>query len=172
VLGRPIQQIRVHGSSHVTFELLAAEAGGATKGARGERASSSAAAVTGGVILEQCTAITFRVVVDSDRDGDVDDDDDENVCSSKAALDVKDFSFLKRGIPSPNFAVQYTFRRKMPDHPSPGLDGEGAPRESNGDKTQIVRRGADQAPSAEIDERQPFVDAIATVEDGDDDDEI
>jgi hypothetical protein len=52
------------------------------------------AAVTGGVILEGCAGVTFHVV---DQGGGGGDD--------RRALDVKDFSFLKRGIPSPNYAV-------------------------------------------------------------------
>jgi hypothetical protein len=71
--------------------------------------------VTGGAILERCNSIAFTVVVDVDGGSfDGNDDGHENAGDEFCKLlDVKDFSFLKRGVPSPNFTVRYMFCRKL-----------------------------------------------------------
>jgi hypothetical protein len=70
--------------------------------------------VTGGAILERCTAVSFTVVVEAEG-SEADDDGDDPWCGDDTfgrLLEVKDFSFLKRGVPSPNFTVRRTVVRR------------------------------------------------------------
>jgi hypothetical protein len=95
----PIQQLRMHESSHVDVHFVP------RRNADDDNDAASIAhavvAVTGGIILEGCSAVTFHVRVAPSSSS------PNAATTTRNTLDVKDFSFLKRGVPSPNYTVQY-----------------------------------------------------------------
>lgn len=89
------QQLRIHESSDVQVEVAAAAGGGGC-------------CVTAGAILEDCRRILFVVERRSGSSSDSQED--------AAELDVKDFNWLKKGVASPNYAIEWTTGADR-DHP-------------------------------------------------------
>jgi hypothetical protein len=156
----PIQQVRMHESSHLDVHFVPR---------RSEDDDDDAAspptpivvAVTGGIILEGCSAVTFHVHVAPSSTS-------PNAATTRSTLDVKDFSFLKRGVPSPNYTVLYHSSAEIPTGSTapPGITA------STPSHTEVpTRLEARDSGAAAVDAAMPTSQEHSD-EDDDDDDEL
>jgi Tubulin binding cofactor C len=157
----PIQQLRMHESSHVDVHLAPRIRN--DDNAAAASIAHAVVAVTGGIILEGCSAVTFHV------HGAPSSSSPSAATSTRGTLDVKDFSFLKRGVPSPNYAVLY--HRSSNGIPtgatSPGSASLTLPL------TEVpTRLEARDSSAAAVDAAMPTSQEHSDVEEEDDDDEL
>jgi hypothetical protein len=163
----PIQQLRMHESSHLEVHLAPRIRNDDNDDAASPT-TPIVVAVTGGIILEGCSAVTFHVHVAPSSSS------PNAATTPRSTLDVKDFSFLKRGVPSPNYTVLYHSRSTevLTGSTAPTGSASSTSPHTEGTTSFEARGSGAAAAEAAMPTSRENSDVEEEEDDGDDDDEL